>query len=90
MPRVYIKVQPEKGRPYRYDTKTLTMHSRFAPSNEGAAREVALSRTHYGKTPEATKNLREPFAERSGANRKRRPPATAAGEKPQEENGQGH
>ncbi len=81
---MYIKFNPEKGRPYRYDTNPDNAQ-KVAPSNESRT-QVAVNSD--GKTNEATKNLKRAVAE--GTDQPEgRPPATAAGEAA-EENGQGH
>ena len=54
---MYIKFNPEKGRPYRYDTNPDNAQ-KVAPSNESRT-QVAVN--NDGKTNEATKNLREPL-----------------------------
>ena len=54
---MYIKFNPEKGRPYRYDTNPDNAQQ-VAPSNESRT-QVAVN--NDGKTNEATKNLREPL-----------------------------
>ena len=54
---MYIKFNPEKGRPYRYDTNPDTAQ-KVAPSNESRT-QVAVN--SEGKTNEATKNLKEPL-----------------------------
>lgn len=54
---MYIKFNPEKGRPYRYDTNPDTAQ-KVAPSNESRT-QVAVN--NEGKTNEATKNLKEPL-----------------------------
>ena len=51
---MYIKFNPEKGRPYRYDTNPDNAQ-KVAPSNESRT-QVAVN--NDGKTNEATKNLR--------------------------------
>ena len=54
---MYIKFNPEKGRPYRYDTNP-DIGQQVAPSNESRT-QVAVN--NEGKTNEATKNLKEPL-----------------------------
>ena len=54
---MYIKFNPEKGRPYRYDTNPDNAQQ-VAPSNESRT-QVAVN--NDGKTNEATKNLKEPL-----------------------------
>ena len=54
---MYIKFNPEKGRPYRYDTNPDNAQQ-VAPSNESRT-QVAVN--NEGKTNEATKNLKEPL-----------------------------
>ena len=54
---MYIKFNPEKGRPYRYDTNPDSAQ-KVAPSNESRT-QVAVN--SEGKTNEATKNLKEPL-----------------------------
>jgi len=54
---MYIKFNPEKGRPYRYDTNPDNAQQ-VAPSNESRM-QVAVN--NEGKTNEATKNLNEPL-----------------------------
>ena len=81
---MYIKFNPEKGRPYRYDTNPDNAQQ-VAPSNESRT-QVAVN--NDGKTNEATKESERAVAERSDQP-EGRPPATAAGEAA-EENGQGH
>jgi hypothetical protein len=51
---MYIKFNPEKGRPYRYDTNPDNAQQ-VAPSNESRT-QVAVN--NEGKTNEATKNLK--------------------------------
>ena len=55
---MYIKFNPEKGRPYRYDTNPDVVGQQVAPSNESRT-QVAVN--NEGKTNEATKNLKEPL-----------------------------
>ena len=54
---MYIKFNPEKGRPYRHDTNPDNAQQ-VAPSNESRT-QVAVN--NEGKTNEATKNLNEPL-----------------------------
>ena len=54
---MYIKFNPEKGCPYRYDTNPDNAQ-KVAPSNESRT-QVAVN--SEGKTNEATKNLKEPL-----------------------------
>ena len=54
---MYIKFNPEKGRPYRYDTNPDNAQQ-VAPSNESRT-QVAVN--NECKTNEATKNLNEPL-----------------------------
>ena len=54
---MYIKFNPEKGRPYRYDTNPDNAQ-KVAPSNESRT-QVAVN--SEGKTNEATKHVREPL-----------------------------
>ena len=54
---MYIKFNPEKGRPYRYDTNPDNAQQ-VAPSNESRT-QVAVN--NEGKTNEATKHLKEPL-----------------------------
>ena len=54
---MYIKFNPEKGRPYRYDTNPDNAQQ-VAPSNESRT-QVAVN--NEGKTNEATRNLKEPL-----------------------------
>ena len=54
---MYIKFNPEKGRPYRYDTNPDNAQQ-VAPSNESRT-QVAVN--NEGKTNEAAKNLNEPL-----------------------------
>ena len=56
---MYIRFNPEKGRPYRYDTDPDNAQ-KVAPSNESRT-QVAVN--SEGKTNEATKNLKEPLRE---------------------------
>ena len=54
---MYVKFNPEKGRPYRYDTNPDNAQ-KVAPSNESRT-QVAVN--NEGKTNEATKNMKEPL-----------------------------
>lgn len=54
---MYIKFNPEKGRPYRYDTNPDNAQT-VAPSNESRT-QVAVN--NEGKTNEATKRVNEPL-----------------------------
>ena len=54
---MYLKFNPEKGRPYRYETNP-DIGQQVAPSNESRT-QVAVN--NEGKTNEATKNLKEPL-----------------------------
>ena len=54
---MYIKFNPEKGRPYRYDTNPDNAQQ-VAPSNES---RTLVAVNNEGKTNEATKNLNEPL-----------------------------
>ena len=54
---MYIRFNPEKGRPYRYETDPDNAQ-KVAPSNESRT-QVAVN--SEGKTNEATKNLKEPL-----------------------------
>ena len=54
---MYLKFNPEKGRPYRYDTNPDNAQQ-VAPSNESRT-QVAVN--NEGKTNEATKELKEPL-----------------------------
>ena len=56
---MYIRFNPEKGRPYRYDTDPDNAQ-KVPPSNESRT-QVAVN--SEGKTNEATKNLKEPLRE---------------------------
>ncbi|MZS62401.1 DUF4099 domain-containing protein, partial [Bifidobacterium pseudocatenulatum] len=80
---MYIKFNPEKGRPYRYDTNPDNAQ-KIAPSNESRT-QVAVN--NDGKTNEATKNLKEPLQKGQTA-----PKDTAQQqqqEKPQKRNNKG-
>ena len=67
---MYIKFNPEKGRPYRYDTNP-DIGQQVAPSNESRT-QVAVN--NEGKTNEATKNLKEPL--QKGQTSSEGPPAS--------------
>lgn len=54
---MYVKFNPEKGRPYRYDENPDNAQ-KVAPSNESRT-QVAVN--DEGKTNEATKNVKEPL-----------------------------
>ena len=54
---MYIKFNPEKGRPYRYETNPDNAQQ-VAPSNES---RTQMAVNNEGKTNEATKNLKEPL-----------------------------
>ena len=54
---MYIKFNPEKGRPYRYDTNPDNAQQ-VAPSNES---RTQMAVNNEGKTNEATKELKEPL-----------------------------
>ena len=54
---MYIKFNPERGRPYRYETNPDNAQ-KIAPSNESRT-QVAVN--NEGKTNEATKHLKEPL-----------------------------
>ena len=54
---MYIKFNPEKGRPYRYDTNPDNAQQ-VAPSNES---RIQVAVNTEGKTNEATKHLKEPL-----------------------------
>ena len=80
---MYIRFNPEKGRPYRYDTDPDNAQ-KVAPSNESRT-QVAVN--SEGKTNEATKNLKEPLQKGQTA-----PKDTAQQqqqEKPQKRNNKG-
>ena len=64
---MYIRFNPEKGHPYRYDTNPDNAQ-KIAPSNESRT-QVAVN--SEGKTNEATKNLKEPL--RKGQTARRTP-----------------
>ena len=54
---MYLRFNPEKGRPYRYDTNPDNAQ-KVAPANESRT-QVAVN--SQGKTNEATKNVNEPL-----------------------------
>ena len=54
---MYIKFNPEKGRPYRYDTNPDNAQQ-VAPSNES---RTQMAVNNEGKTNEATKHVKEPL-----------------------------
>ena len=54
---MYLKFNPEKGRPYRYDTNPDNAQQ-VAPSNES---RTQMAVNNEGKTNEATKKLKEPL-----------------------------
>ena len=54
---MYLKFNPEKGRPYRYDTNPDNAQQ-VAPSNES---RTQMAVNNEGKTNEATKELKEPL-----------------------------
>ena len=80
---MYIKFNPEKGRPYRYDTNPDNAQ-KVAPSNESRA-QVAVN--SEGKTNEATKNLKEPL--RKGQTAPKDTAQQQQQEKPQKRNNKG-
>ena len=80
---MYIKFNPEKGRPYRYDTNPDNAQQ-VAPSNESRT-QVAVN--NDGKTNEATKNLREPLQKGQTAPKDDRQQQQQ--EKPQKKTGKG-
>ncbi len=80
---MYIKFNPEKGRPYRYDTNPDNAQQ-VAPSNESRT-QVAVN--NDGKTNEATKNLREPLQKGQTAPKDARQQQQQ--EKPQKKTGKG-
>ena len=80
---MYIKFNPEKGRPYRYDTNPDNAQQ-IAPSNESRT-QVAVN--NEGKTNEATKNLKEPLQKGQAAPKDDR--QRQQQEKPQKKNGKG-
>ena len=80
---MYIKFNPEKGRPYRYDTNPDNAQ-KVAPSNESRT-QVAVN--SEGKTNEATKNLKEPL--RKGQTAPKDTAQQQQQEKPQKRNNKG-
>ena len=80
---MYIKFNPEKGRPYRYDTNPDNAQ-KVAPSNESRT-QVAVN--NEGKTNEATKNLKEPLQKGQTAPKDDRQQQQQ--EKPQKKTGKG-
>ena len=80
---MYIKFNPEKGRPYRYDTNPDNAQ-KVAPSNESRT-QVAVN--SEGKTNEATKNLKEPL--RKGQTAPKDTAQQQQQEKPQKKNNKG-
>ncbi len=80
---MYIKFNPEKGRPYRYDTNPDNAQ-KVAPSNESRT-QVAVN--SEGKTNEATKNLKEPL--RKGQTAPKDDKQQQQQEKPQKRNNKG-
>ena len=78
-----IQVNPEKGRPYRYET-TPDNAQKVAPSNESRT-QVAVN--SEGKTNEATKNLKEPL--RKGQTAPKDTAQQQQQEKPQKRNNKG-
>ena len=80
---MYIKFNPEKGRPYRYDTNPDNAQ-KVAPSNESRT-QVAVN--SEGKTNEATKNLKEPL--RKGQTAPKDTAQQQQQEKPQKKTGKG-
>ncbi len=81
---MYIKFNPEKGRPYRYETNPDNAQQ-VAPSNESRT-QVAVN--NEGKTNEATKNLKEPLQKGQTAPKDARQQQQQ--EKPKKKNGQRH
>ena len=80
---MYIKFNPEKGRPYRYDTNPDNAQQ-VAPSNESRT-QVAVN--NEGKTNEATKNLKEPL--QKGQTNPKDARQQQQQEKPQKKTGKG-
>ena len=80
---MYIKFNPEKGRPYRYDTNPDNAQ-KVAPSNESRT-QVAVN--SEGKTNEATKNLKEPLQKGQAAPKNDKQQQQQ--EKPQKKNNKG-
>jgi len=77
------RFNPEKGRPYRYDTNPDNAQ-KIAPSNESRT-QVAVN--SEGKTNEATKNLKEPL--RKGQTAPKDTAQQQQQEKPQKKNNKG-
>ena len=80
---MYIKFNPEKGRPYRYDTNPDNAQ-KIAPSNESRTQVPVNSE---GKTNEATKKLKEPL--RKGQTAPKDTAQQQQQEKPQKKNNKG-
>ena len=80
---MYIRFNPEKGRPYRYDTNPDNAQ-KVAPSNE-IRTQVAVN--SEGKTNEATTNLKEPLLKGQTAPKDDKQPKQQ--EKPQKKNNKG-
>ena len=80
---MYIKFNPEKGRPYRYETNP-DIGQQVAPSNESRT-QVAVN--NEGKTNEATKNLKEPL--QKGQTAPKDDKQQQQQEKPQKKNNKG-
>lgn len=80
---MYIKFNPEKGRPYRYDTNPDNAQ-KVAHSNESRT-QVAVN--SEGKTNEATKNLNEPL--QKGQTAPKDDKQQQQQEKPQKKNNKG-
>ena len=80
---MYIKFNPEKGRPYRYDTNPDNAQ-KVAPSNESRTQMAVNSE---GKTNEATKNLKEPL--QKGQTAPKDDKQQKQQEKPQKKNNKG-
>ena len=80
---MYIKFNPEKGRPYRYDTNPDNAQ-KVAPSNESRT-QVAVN--SEGKTNEATKNLKAPL--QKGQTAPKDDKQQKQQEKPQKKNNKG-
>ena len=80
---MYIRFNPEKGRPYRYDTNPDNAQ-KVAPSNESRT-QVAVN--SEGKTNEATKNLKEPL--QKGQTAPKDDKQQKQQEKPQKKNNKG-
>ena len=80
---MYIRFNPEKGRPYRYDTDPDNAQ-KIAPSNESRT-QVAVN--SEGKTNEATSNLKEPLQKGQTAPKDERQQRQQ--DRPQKRNNQG-